>query len=181
MTELYLKLFAGLAIGFVLGLYTQRTVRWARSYIPEKIAARRKFKRLDKACQKWNAEAEVLMEAEIAAEPDEGKQKRIPFMWSQIVWQEIDMWNRLDKIVTTDEFESICNRRGFSQPQRDYLEEIMVHIDLLRPMSVEEKAAREAELDAEVQSAEKDLRNDYPGAVPMDSSLFEEINDKEQT
>lgn len=47
------------------------------------------------------------------------------FKWQQLVWQEIDMWARINRPVYKKEFEIICERRGFNNKQKDFLVEAL--------------------------------------------------------
>jgi ribosome-associated translation inhibitor RaiA len=43
------------------------------------------------------------------------------FKWLQLVWQELEMWTRLNEVVYLDEFEHICRLRGFNDAQKNFL------------------------------------------------------------
>lgn len=85
-------------------------------------------RRLKKACAKWNADIVPLINAR--ADCAEADRTEI-LMWDCLVWQEIQMWILLgSRQVVKDEFDWICDRRGFTAEQREYLKEMMKHVGL---------------------------------------------------
>lgn len=47
------------------------------------------------------------------------------------------MWIQIGKQVTVEEFEWMCNRRGFDYPMRAYLIDMMTHVGLGKDLSYE--------------------------------------------
>lgn len=47
---------------------------------------------------------------------------RVYFSWTQLMDQEIKMWNIIGKV---DDFEGICDMRGFTEDQKALLLEII--------------------------------------------------------
>lgn len=69
----------------------------------------------------WNEQI-PMMEADIKSSADPSAET---FKWSQLVWQEIAMYNQIGEQVDADEFDWLCKRRGFSDLQRKTLAEAL--------------------------------------------------------
>jgi len=91
--------------------------------IPNPLALWLLWRRLNKAAKKWNADVERIR-CDAATTPDG------TFKWSQLVWQEIDMYILLGEQVQPEEFEYLCKRRGFTPAMCVYLKEMMVSVGL---------------------------------------------------
>lgn len=74
-------------------------------------------RRLSKAVDKWNRDLHIITK-NIHSPED-------LFKWDQLVWQEIDMYIRLNKV---EDFSYICDRRGFNNEQRAYLKEMLEYM-----------------------------------------------------
>ena len=81
--------------------------------------------RMRRAVAKWNADIPLIMA--MAAANEDGAWK-----WSQLVWQEAWMYISLAKQVEPEEFDWLCNRRGFDAMMRKYLEGMLRHVGLGR-------------------------------------------------
>ena len=55
------------------------------------------------------------------------------FYWGQLVWQELDMYERLGQRVTEEDLNFIILRRGFTEEQQRYLREGLIHLGLYGP------------------------------------------------
>ena len=60
----------------------------------------------------------------------EEEQNKYLFKWSALVRQEIDMWVRINKPVYIEEFDFICERRGFTKAMRNYLTSALEYVQL---------------------------------------------------
>lgn len=74
----------------------------------------------------WN-ERVPMLEALVLTSTDP---KDTVFYWSQLVYQELDMWRMIGDPVT-DELDFIVNRRGFTPRQREFLVDGLKHLGLL--------------------------------------------------
>lgn len=85
-----------------------------------------------KAVKKWNNDVHSELLHKFMEEEKESwkKEASIFFYWSQLVWQEIDAWCMDAKQVKQDDFDFICNRRGFDQLMRSYLFKMVKYIGL---------------------------------------------------
>lgn len=52
------------------------------------------------------------------------------FKWTQLVIQEIYMYNSLNEDVQISEFNDLCKRRGFYPEQKQFIIDAMIHIGL---------------------------------------------------
>jgi hypothetical protein len=77
----------------------------------------------------WNARVSEMADR-IQAAPEGSKDTY--FYWSQLVWQELEMWEMLGHRVDDDGFEFIANCRDFTPFQREFLEEGLTHLGLRR-------------------------------------------------
>lgn len=73
----------------------------------------------------WN-ERVPMLEALVLTSTDP---KDTVFYWSQLVYQELNMWRMIGDPVT-DELDFIVNRRGFTPRQREFLVEGLQHLGL---------------------------------------------------
>ena len=80
----------------------------------------------------WNERADDV-EARIEAAPDSEDSKDTYFYWSQLVWQELGMWENLGNMVGDSEMDFMVNRRGFTPDQRAFLVEGLTHLGLWDP------------------------------------------------
>jgi len=64
------------------------------------------------------------------------KQEDSAFKWTQLVNQEIFMYNKINKQLDYDEFESLCKRRGFNLAQKEFIIKAMSHIGLTKNMNM---------------------------------------------
>ena len=83
-------------------------------------------RRLKKAAKAWNFCNRLICHI-ITISSDPAHEQ---FVWCQLVWQEIDMWIRLDRQVTYDDFELICTRRGFDATKISFLKTMLVHVGI---------------------------------------------------
>lgn len=79
--------------------------------------------RIDKAVEWWNERVPWIQE-QIAKDRDQNSQ----FKWTQLVWQEIQMYC---KIGNVEDLEELCRRRGFNKTQRIFLRKALGHVGLL--------------------------------------------------
>ncbi len=74
----------------------------------------------------WNARAgEIESLIWTSADP-----KDTVFYWSQLVWQELDMWRMMGEVVSKDDLNFIVDRRGFTDRQKHFLVEGLTHLGL---------------------------------------------------
>lgn len=84
--------------------------------------------RLRDVVEWWNARVDFMIQIIQAAEDPDMEH----FKWSQLVWQEIEMFIRLGKEIKVGDMNWICHRRGFSAAQKQMLEDAMAHVGLWR-------------------------------------------------
>jgi len=77
----------------------------------------------------WNERIEIIINPNINEQLDRDK---AIFKWSQLVWQEIIMYIDLGKV---NDFDWLCDRRGFNEVQRRFLYDILTHIGM-KPTSI---------------------------------------------
>lgn len=82
-------------------------------------------KRLDKAIKKWNRDIEIITTYINTCQKDNPY-----FYWKQLVWQEINMYIRLDEQVTKKAFQCLVKRRGFDKYMVNYLREMIIYVGL---------------------------------------------------
>lgn len=98
--------------------------------------------RIKKAATKWDSAADQAYikkcikedESMIPENPEPGESYTLhrSFYWSQLVWQEIDMYARLGEQVDLEEFTSLCTRRGFTLNEQNYLYDMLKYIGLIK-------------------------------------------------
>lgn len=81
--------------------------------------------RFTKAVKWWNERIPYITER-----IKEDKDKDSMFKWKQLVWQEIRMYCRIGR-VDRIELSDLCDRRGFNNVQRAFLEEALKHVELI--------------------------------------------------
>ena len=64
----------------------------------------------------WNSTVEMRQDF-----IDSSKDENRGFKWNHLVWQEINMWIRIGKQVTYNDFKDIVERRGFDYNMAKYL------------------------------------------------------------
>ena len=103
---------------------------------------------IEKATEKWNGDLDRIR-ATIQEQEDGGWDERHPrtpltFSWPQFVCQEIWMWcamsvdaclNAYDDAIypgpiSVADFETTCERRGFEDPQKNYLIEMLNYLEI---------------------------------------------------
>lgn len=99
----------GSAEGTRVGEAMMSLKRWWANY--------RKQRRKRHAASFWNQRADYIDERI--------RESGHLFKWEQLVWQEMEMWAALGKPVPQDEFNFICDRRGFDGYQRHFLREYL--------------------------------------------------------
>jgi hypothetical protein len=75
----------------------------------------------------WNEQLPHIME-QVAVDDAAGKKGR--FEWGQMVWQELEMWEKLGEPVGPDELEWIVKRRGFNAVKSAFLLRGLRHLGL---------------------------------------------------
>ena len=98
---------------------------------------------IEKASEKWNSDFDRLLVSMNLQREDNWDERHpntpIDFSWTQLVWQEIFMWIAISVDnclivnnaeiwpgpITQEDFDSVCYRRGFEDPQRNYLLEML--------------------------------------------------------
>jgi len=87
-----------------------------------KFLFRKRYRRHVKYINYWNSQAERIAEL-IKKQRMTGEDSvRVYFSWTQLMDQEIKMWNIIGKV---DDFEGICDMRGFTEDQKALLLEII--------------------------------------------------------
>lgn len=84
-----------------------------------------KREKLQLAAQKWNADLSTI-QGKAEASVDE----YAVFKWSELVWQEIQMYVFIGEQVTPDEFDWLVKRRGFDTLMIDYLKEMLGYLGI---------------------------------------------------
>jgi len=97
--------------------------------------------RIKKAFNKWSADVD-----DNQRKLDESVANDKNFKWTHLMWQEISMWIQVGDQVKVEDFEWLCNRRGFDYPMRAYLIDIMTHVGLGNNLSYELVPGYEQEL-----------------------------------
>ena len=82
--------------------------------------------RLRDVVEWWNARVDFMVQIIQAADDPDMEH----FKWSQLVWQEIEMFIRLGKKIKVGDMKWICRRRGFSAAQTQMLKDAMAHVGL---------------------------------------------------
>lgn len=78
--------------------------------------------------EKWNADL-VWISKQI--ENEMKYDSHAEFNWNQLVMQEINMWAIIAEPVSSEQVEGLCERRGFSMSQKQYLIDMLLHMNLL--------------------------------------------------
>lgn len=73
----------------------------------------------------WNSKADFIVDDISKTDPKTGQYGSYTFSWTQMVWQEIDMWTRLYQPVSFNEFKAICQRREFTRAQAELIQEYL--------------------------------------------------------
>lgn len=79
---------------------------------------------------------EKLIAAKMSEMTQEEKQN-YTFQWSQLVSQEIDMWISINKPVSNEEFDHICDVRCFDDIMINYLRSALEYIGLMSTTATE--------------------------------------------
>ena len=95
--------------------------------------------RIRKAVNKWNKDIPYIKKCieeddKILPENKESGENYRPhrsFYWKQLVWQEIKMYIQIGKQVELSEFTWLCNSRGFSLNEQNYLQTMLEYVGLL--------------------------------------------------
>lgn len=92
------------------------------------------MERLNKFCKRWNESKDILKSMMNNGES--------AFKVNQLLFQEIDMWIRIGKMVSAEEFKHMSDRRGFTPRMREYLFASLLDVGLI-PEGFEEKSVVE--------------------------------------
>jgi hypothetical protein len=89
---------------------------------------RERTARRKRLAEKWDADTEKLQNLLVRdMDPD------AVFKWNQLVTQELNMWCQ-EPVVSQQEFDFICERRGFNPEQVAYMRESLAHAGIeIRP------------------------------------------------
>jgi len=116
-----------LFFGFLIGFYYKKIIHYLDHQYKQYLFK----KRITKAVKKWNKDLIYIQSQTLLTENGE-------FKWGQLVWQEIDMYCRLGKIVDNEELDWLCQRRGFNVEMRMYLVCMLQHIGLYPSLKIKE-------------------------------------------
>ena len=91
--------------------------------------------RINKYVKKWNSDIpyinECIAEDKLYLETHGMAEKSDRyFYWKQLVTQEIEMYIKINKKVTTDDFVWLCKRRGFTINEQSYLHYMLQYLRL---------------------------------------------------
>lgn len=87
-----------------------------------KFIFRKRYRRHVKYINYWNSQAERIAGL-IKKQRMTGEDSvRVYFSWTQLMDQEIKMWNIIGEV---DDFQGICDMRGFTEDQKTLLLEII--------------------------------------------------------
>lgn len=120
-------------IGFLMGFNLETIVKFIRARWQDHCFNNR----IVKAINKWEKDIPYIKKC---IDEDNKTLPVIPkgesyrphrmFYWNQLVWQEIKMYIRLGKPVDLKEFIWLCDRRGFTLNERNYLKAVLQHVGL---------------------------------------------------
>ena len=93
--------------------------------------------RMAKYVKKWNSDRpyikRCITEDKIALENAGLSEKANRyFYWNQLINQEIAMDIKINKKVTTEDFIWLCDRRGFTVNERNYLRSMLQYLKLMK-------------------------------------------------
>lgn len=110
-------------------------VDWVNSAPKEKLNPITWFKkkiylhRINRAVRKWNSDIPYINEC---IEKESTEDNHRGFYWNQLVWQEINMYIRMGEKIAVNEFCWLCDRRGFTLLEQNYLQSMMQYIGLMK-------------------------------------------------
>lgn len=117
---------------------SQSLTEWINSIPKEKFSLIKWFhnfflhRKLKKAIIRWNKDLPYIKSRcakyKKAYPTEDGRE----FYWHQLVWQEISMYIMLNKKIAPNEFAWLCNRRGFTLEEQNYLQSMMQYVGLMK-------------------------------------------------